>query len=285
MAAVDGRVNDSGHLPHRAGSSMIDLHCHILPGIDDGAPDLAESLAMARVAVADGITVTACTPHIYPGMYENDAVGIRAAISALRIALDQAGIPLQLVEGADVHLTPDLVAGLRSGRIPSLNGSRYFLFEPPHHVAPPRLENVVFDLVSAGYVPILTHPERLSWIDNNYPMFAKLVKGGAWMQLTAGAITGRFGGRPKYWAERMLDEGLVHIVATDAHRADKRPPLLAEARDAVAKRSSDDVAQRMVLDWPKDILRNRVPEGFSVETSESPTPVRKPLWRRAFGLN
>ncbi len=257
----------------------------MLPGIDDGAPDLKEALAMARVAVADGITVTACTPHIYPGMYENNAKGIRAAISALRVELDREGIPLQLVEGADVHLTPDLVAGLKSGRIPSLNGTRYFLFEPPHHVAPPRLESVVFDLVSAGYVPILTHPERLSWIDNNYPMFAKLVKGGAWMQLTAGAITGRFGGRPKYWAERMLDEGLVHIVATDAHRADKRPPLLAEARDAVAKRMGDAVALRMVLDLPKDILRDRVPEGCSLESPQLQTAPRQPLWRRILGLN
>ncbi len=262
---------------------MIDLHCHILPGIDDGAPDLAESLAMARVAVADGIRVTACTPHIYPGMYENNAVGIRQAIAALRLALQDANIPLQLVEGADVHLTPDLLDGLRAGRIPTLNGTRYFLFEPPHHVAPPRLENVVFDLVSAGYVPILTHPERLSWIDGHYPLFAKLVKGGAWMQLTSGAITGRFGPRAKYWSERMLDEGLVHIVATDAHRADKRAPWLAEGMHAVAKRLGEGEATRMVASRPAAVLRDIAPEALLPIMDSASRPPRPSLWRRVLG--
>jgi len=259
---------------------VIDLHCHILPGIDDGAPDMAEALAMARVAVADGIRVTACTPHIYPGMYENDAAGIRQAIAALRVELHVQDIPLQLVEGADVHLTPDLLDGLRAGRIPTLNGTRYFLFEPPHHVAPPRLENVVFDLVSAGYVPILTHPERLSWIDGHYPLFAKLVKGGAWMQLTSGAITGRFGPRAKYWSERMLDEGLVHIVATDAHRSDKRAPWLAEGKHAVAKRLGDATASDMVEGRPAAVLRDVPPEALLPVPLAFTRPPRPSLWRR-----
>lgn len=258
---------------------MIDLHCHMLPGIDDGAPDLQESLAMARIAVGDGITVTACTPHIYPGMYENTATGIRAAITALRESLAEHDIPLQLVEGADVHVAPDMLEGLRRGRIPALNGTRYFLFEPPHHVAPPRLEYVAFDLIAAGYVPVLTHPERLSWIDTHYDLFAKLARGGVWMQLTAGSITGRFGGRAKYWSERMLDEGLVQIVATDAHSASKRPPLLAEARDAVAKRLGSEEAQAMVETRPRGILRDQPPELLCAPSV--PLPTSEPgFWRR-----
>ncbi|MDS4069917.1 MAG: CpsB/CapC family capsule biosynthesis tyrosine phosphatase, partial [Candidatus Competibacter sp.] len=125
---------------------MIDLHCHLLPGIDDGAPDLAISLAMARIAAADGIEVVACTPHIYPGLYENNGPAIRRAVSELQAHLDEAAIPLRLTYGADTHIAPDLVAGLREGRVPSLHGSRYFLLEPPHHVAPPRLEETVFNL-------------------------------------------------------------------------------------------------------------------------------------------
>lgn len=238
---------------------MIDLHCHMLPGIDDGAPDMAEALAMARVAVADGITVTACTPHIYPGLYENDATGIRAAIAALRIALQAEGIDLELVEGADTHLAPDMLQRLRAGDIPTLAGSRYFLFEPPHHIAPPRLEESVFALLTAGYVPIVTHPERLTWIDGHYAMFARMVRSGAWMQVTAGSITGRFGGRPRYWAERLLEDRLVHIVATDAHRASKRPPLLAEARDAVARRLGEGEALNQVRVRPQGVLHNTAP--------------------------
>ncbi len=201
---------------------MIDLHCHMLPGIDDGAPDFETALAMARIAVADGITITACTPHIYPGLYENNAQGIRAAIDGLQHVLDRQGIKLKLVAGADAHVVPELIDGLKSGRIPTLNGSRYFLFEPPHHVAPPRLEETAFQAITLGYIPVVTHPERLTWIDTHYSVFERMVKAGVWMQVTAGALTGRFGGKPRFFAEKMLDQGLVHILATDAH-CSRRP--------------------------------------------------------------
>ena len=118
---------------------MIDLHCHLLPGIDDGPPDLATALEMARIAAAaDGITLTACTPHIYPGLYNNEADQILAAVAAVRLRLQEAGIPLEVTTGADIQLVPELLDGLNSGRFPTLHGSRYFLFEPSHHTVPPR---------------------------------------------------------------------------------------------------------------------------------------------------
>ena len=141
---------------------MIDLHCHILPGMDDGAGDINVSIEMSKLYVADGVTVVACTPHILPGLYHNSGAQIREATLALQQALDREGIPLDLVTGADVHMVPDFVAGLRGGRLLTLADSRYVLVEPPHHVAPLKLEQFFFDLVAAGYVPILTHPERLS---------------------------------------------------------------------------------------------------------------------------
>lgn len=259
---------------------MIDLHCHILPGIDDGAPDLEVALAMARCAVADGITVAACTPHIYPGLYENNRDSILAAIASFRQVLAQENIPLRLVEGADTHLAPDLVGQIKAGKVPTLNGSRYFLFEPPHHVAPPRIEDTVFSLLAAGIVPVITHPERLTWIEENYPVFARMVASGAWIQLTAGSVTGRFGPRPKYWAERILDEGLCHILATDSHHITRRPPLLAEARDAAAKRLGLQEAMHLVVTRPQGIIDNRLPS----ELPPLPSPVRdysdkKGFWR------
>ncbi|MEP6965411.1 MAG: CpsB/CapC family capsule biosynthesis tyrosine phosphatase, partial [Polaromonas sp.] len=167
---------------------MIDLHSHILPGIDDGAKDLDVSLEMARLAVADGIHTMACTPHIYPGLYMNDAQGIADARDALQLELDSHGINLRLVSGADVHLVPDLLSGLRAGHVPTLNSSRYVLLEPSHHVAPPRFEESVFQLVAAGYTPVITHPERLTWIETHYPVFVRMIGQGAWMQVTAGAL-------------------------------------------------------------------------------------------------
>ena len=159
---------------------MIDLHCHILPAIDDGATDLEMALEMARIAVADGIREIACSPHIYPGMYDNATQGIRAAVAALQTELDQRDIPL-------------------------------------------RFEESVFELMTAGYTVLITHPERLSWVEDHYAVFERISRRGAWMQITAGALTGRFGRRVKYWGERFVGDGHCMVLATDAHHPQRRP--------------------------------------------------------------
>jgi protein-tyrosine phosphatase len=265
---------------------MIDLHCHMLPGIDDGAPDLETSLEMARLAVADGITVTACTSHIYPGVFENTGDIIRGGVARLQTALDEAGIALRLTSGADAHLAPELPARLRSGDVPTLGGTRYFLLEPPHHVAPPRFEEFVFNLLATGYVPLITHPERLTWISDHYPTFCSLVDQGAWMQITSGSLTGRFGSEARYWGERMLDEGRVHILATDSHGVKRRPPLLAEGREAAAKWVGAEEALHLVETRPAGILRNLAPD----EMPPLPKPEaarqrgkRSGFWARLWG--
>lgn len=266
---------------------MIDLHCHLLPGIDDGAPDLATSLAMARIAADDGIEVIACTPHIYPGMYENTGPAIRQAVTELQTRLDEAGVPLQVTFGADTHIAPDLVAGLRTGRVPSLHGSRYFLLEPPHHVAPPRLAETVFDLLAAGYIPVVTHPERLSWIEDRYEVFVELARKGAWMQVTAGSLTGRFGSAARYWGERLLDEGWVHILATDSHGVDRRPPLLAEGQRVAERWVGAEEAAHLVQTRPQGILNNcepeRLPAVLALVESSRPVPARRSWFSRWFG--
>ena len=239
---------------------MIDLHCHLLPGVDDGAPDLATSLAMARIAAADGIKVIACTPHIYPGMYDNNGPAIRQAVAELQLRLEEAGISLRLTLGADTHIAPDLVASLRAGRAPTLHDSRYFLLEPPHHVAPPRLGEIVFNLLAAGYVPVITHPERLSWIEDYYGIFVELAGKGAWLQVTSGSLTGRFGPTAQYWGERLLDEGWVHILATDSHGVKRRPPLLAEGQRAAERWVGKEEAVHLVWTRPKGILDNIEPD-------------------------
>lgn len=238
---------------------MIDLHSHILPGIDDGSRNLKMSLEMARMAVADGITMMACTPHIYPGLYMNDTAGIVAARDALQASLDEAGIPLRLTIGADVHLVPGLLEGLRAGIVPSLHGTRYLLLEPSHHVAPPHFEESVFQLVAAGYVPVITHPERLTWVEDNYPVFVNLVRQGAWMQVTAGALTGHFGDRAKYWGERFLGEGMTHILATDAHSTGRRSPVMSKARDIAERMLGREEAALLVRGRQEMMLRNALP--------------------------
>jgi protein-tyrosine phosphatase len=248
---------------------MIDLHCHILPGLDDGAADLSVSTDMARAFVADGVSVVACTSHILPGLYQNSGQQIRQATAQLQQHLEREGIPLRLVTGADNHITPSFVADLRSGHLLALADTRYVLVEPPHHVAPPRLEDLFFSLLVAGYVPILTHPERLTWIQSHYQVIQRLFHSGVWMQVTAGSLTGGFGRSARYWGEKMLDEGCIHLLATDAHDVNRRPPNLSQGREFAAKRVGDPEAQHLVLTRPGGVLRNDLPSNLPPPASSS----------------
>ncbi len=239
---------------------MIDLHCHMLPAIDDGAKDLETSLQMAEIAVADGISITVCTPHIYPGVFPNTLAGIRRAAWDLQCELLDAGIPLQLTYGADIQVVPDLVQGLQDKTLPSLHGSRYFLFEPPHHVATPILADLLYNVLLAGYIPVITHPERLSYIEADYDLFVNAARQGAWLQLTGGSLLGAFGSRAQRAAERFLADGVTHVLASDGHNLDGRAPVLAEARDAAAAIVGEEEAWRMVLDRPHAVVSNAEPD-------------------------
>jgi protein-tyrosine phosphatase len=248
---------------------MIDLHCHILPGLDDGASDVSTSIKMAQRLVADGVSAVVCTPHILPGLYANTGPQILEATRRLQQIFAQEGISIHLFSGADNHIAPDFVAQLRSGHLLPLGGSRYVLMEPPHHVAPPKLEELFFNVLVAGYVPILTHPERLTWIDSRYTVIRRLAKAGVWMQITAGSLTGIFGRNARYWAERMLNDGLVHILATDAHDDSRRPPNLGEGFSRAAQLLGDAEARHLVSTRPRGVVQN-------VDPSSLPLPLLSP---------
>lgn len=238
---------------------MIDIHCHILPNLDDGSKSLKTSIAMAKIAIKDGIKTIVCTPHIYFGVYNNNTKIIRSAVDHFRQALLKEGLPLELSYGADTHVHPDLVGLLKDKTIPTINGGRYFLLEPSHKQFHPFLEKHVLELIHAGYVPIITHPERLFYIEDAYNMFSRLISHGAWMQITAGSFTGLFGKRARYWAERFLDEGKVHVIASDAHSVKHRPPMFVDALNEVTKRIKEEEAMKMVYDRPLATLMNTKP--------------------------
>lgn len=238
---------------------MIDLHSHILPGVDDGAPDLSVSLAMARAAADGGVTTMACTPHILPGIWQNTGPQIRVWTAWLQDEIYQAGIPLALTTGADNHIAPNMTRDLKEGHLLSLADTRYVLVEVPHHVAPVRLDDCFFGLMMGGYIPVLTHPERLSWIGRHYDAIVRLASAGVWIQITAGSLLGRFGSRAQYWAERMLDDGVVHILATDAHNMTSRPPLLAEGAAEAARIVGAEEARDLIVTRPAGILNNEAP--------------------------
>jgi protein-tyrosine phosphatase len=246
---------------------MIDLHSHILPGLDDGADSLEISMEMARAYVDQGVKYVACTPHILPGLYNNRGEQIRQATKELQQHLSAAGIPLHLVSGADNYIVPDFVSQLRDGHLLTLADTRYVLIEPPHQLAPIHLERLFFDILAAEYVPILTHPERLGWIESDYRRIQVLAARGVWIQITSGSLLGRFGKRARYWGERMLSEGLVHILATDAHDTSRRPPDLLKGRLAAEKCVGAQIAQALVETHPMTVLSNMTPTGCIVPQS------------------
>jgi protein-tyrosine phosphatase len=254
---------------------LIDLHCHILPGIDDGAPNIETSLRMAAALIDDGVEAVVCTPHILPGLYHNAGSQIRAATEALRFALARSGLRLDLFNGADAHISVDFIAKLRNGEILTLADSRYVLVELPMHVRPEPLKKFFFELIVAGYVPILSHPERLAWIETQFELIERLVCSGVWLQITSGSLLGKFGRPAKYWSERLLDEGKVHLLATDAHDMSRRAPDLKRGRDAAATRVGEYEANNLVLMRPRSILTNDSPSNLPLSPAQKANAVPK----------
>lgn len=237
---------------------MIDLHSHILPKLDDGSASVEVSIEMARLAVADGITHMACTPHVMPGKYPNTSATIVPAIASLQAELNARQIRLTLLAGADVHVAWDLPDRLAAKEIPTLNGSRYFLLEPPHEILPPNLEKLVSRLINAGFIPIITHPERLVWVKNHYHVIERLYDMGCPLQLTAESLTGGFGSKARDYAIRMLEEGIVSLFASDAHGVDWRRPVLSVAKAQVATQWDESLAEDLFVTRPRIIASDGV---------------------------
>jgi protein-tyrosine phosphatase len=143
--------------------------------------------------------------------------------------------------------------------LPPLHNSRYFLFEPPHHVSLPRMPDLVHNALLSGYVPVITHPERLTYIEADYDKFIEAARAGAWIQLTGGSLLGRFGPRVKKITERFLTDGVTHLLASDGHNLKNRTPELSEARDAAALIVGEEEADRLVQGRPAAVIANTEP--------------------------
>jgi protein-tyrosine phosphatase len=234
---------------------MVDIHCHILPGIDDGAPDLEASLAMARRAVEDGIDTIVATPH-WP--YEQDpipAARVTELMAEVQVELDAAQIPLRLIAGHECVITPELPDELANGKALAFGGKvRYALLETPYHHLPFYLRDIVFQVQSRGFATVIAHPERSPIIQNDPDQLLEYVRSGCLVQVTAGSLTGQWGTASKKTGLTLFRRGLAHIIASDAHSANNRPPVLSEARKIVAEAISDETARKACEDLPRKIV-------------------------------
>lgn len=235
---------------------MVDLHCHVLPAIDDGSESLEQSLEFCRVALADGVTTLVATPHQRPGVYENSPAAVHQKILGLRSALQETAIDIEIVEGAEVYCTPDLPQRVREGKVTTINGAgRYLLLELPYQQAPLRVEETIFQLKLAGVTPILAHPERIAYFVADLSRLAALVRLGCLTQVTGAALLGKFGARALDYTIRMLENNLAHIISSDAHDTVYRPPVLSRARDAAADVVGPERATEMVTQVPRAVCR------------------------------
>ncbi|WP_163654734.1 tyrosine-protein phosphatase [Listeria sp. PSOL-1] len=201
---------------------MIDIHCHILPGIDDGAENIDISLQMAKQAVEQGFSDIIATPHHLKGDYSNPGEIVRKKVAELNQAITEAGIPLTIHPGQEVRIHGEMLSGLEEGSVLSLADSKYVLIEFPTSNIPLFTGELFFNLQTNGYVPIIAHPERNMEVLGSLGSLYDLVDGGALAQLTFGSYQGRFGKKIKRLSETLLKANLVHFLATDAHYTESR---------------------------------------------------------------
>lgn len=243
---------------------MIDLHLHLVPGVDDGAQTLEQALAMGRIAAADGCTALVATPHQRRDEWSNDdalRLADRLAELAARLPRNGQGSVPQLHLGGEVRVDSELLADLaRPGRsgVLSLAGSRYLLLEFEPSGFGPDPVDLVQELLAEGWWPIVAHPEVVPffWESDDEPL-ARLVEAGALFQVTAMSITGEFGkgARERVW--ELLRAGCVQFVASDAHRPDWRPPVLSAARKALARELGEATAAALTEIHPLAVVENR----------------------------
>ena len=253
-------IGTANHVP-QVSITMIDIHSHILPGIDDGPRDLEQALEMARLAVADGIRVMVATPHLFKHRSGevaalNEKSVILEHLDRFRDRLAAESIPLEILPGCDVPLSTDALSLLAEDRVLTVNdGKRYLLLELPHFSIPPTLEDICFRLQSQGITPIITHPERQPMILEKPERLARLVELGCLAQLTAGSLTGTFGRQVAKGSRQLVKKGYIHVLASDAHNTRGRPPILSKAVSALSKLIGPEQARAMVTQTPAKIIK------------------------------
>jgi protein-tyrosine phosphatase len=253
--------------------SFVDIHCHLLPGIDDGAKSLDESLAMARLAVEDGTTTIVATPHQLGNFGHNSGDDIRRHVAELQQQLDAVQIPLTVLPGADVRIESGMAEAIGRGEVLTLGDHRrHVLLELPHELYLP-LEPLLQELSRRKIVGVLSHPERNQGILRQPNVLPPLVDAGCLLQVTAGSICGTMGGECQQFSEWLLAEGLVHFVATDAHGPRSRRPLMRRAFERVIELTDEATAIDLCSKNPAQVAA-----GKPVRAGRREKPRRRRSW-------
>lgn len=242
---------------------MIDLHSHLLPGIDDGAPDMDATLAMGRAAVEGGVGQIAATPHV-SGHYQNDPDSFAGRVAQVQAALDDAGVALRVHTGAEISHAMFHDLSDEQLRACALGGTgKWLLFEPPLNGPAPFIDRMVYDLQLRGFHVLIAHPERIAAFQRDVATVQKLVDQGCLCSVTAASVSGQFGGVVKRFTGELFARGLVHNLASDAHDAQHRSPALRPMLDAAVAAIPDlePWLDYLTVDVPQAILDGAMPRG------------------------
>ncbi|WP_029331694.1 tyrosine-protein phosphatase [Exiguobacterium oxidotolerans] len=214
---------------------MVDLHCHLLPLVDDGPASVEHTLQLAEQAVAEGVSQIIATPHLYHPQFETEDVDVRLTVAELNVLLKQRDIRLTVYPGHEIRLTGELIEEIKAGKALPLADSRYLLIEFPSSGIPSYARQVFAELISDGYIPIIAHPEKNKAIIQNPNLLFELISNGAISQVTCASLIGKYGKDVQRFAIALLENGLAHLVASDAHHIEKRPFYWEQCRKYLAQ--------------------------------------------------
>jgi protein-tyrosine phosphatase len=235
-------------------STFTDIHCHIVPGIDDGSANLTDSLSMARTAEADGTKSIVATPHQLGANSQVSAEAIRQGVADLQTTLNAEGVGVSVLPGADVRIEPELPKLVKQGKVLTLaDKGKHVLLELPHETYFP-LEPLLAALSRQGLVGILSHPERNRGIIKNPDVMWDVVEAGGLLQITAGSLTGAFGRSPQKIAELCVTERLIHFIASDAHDKKNRPFGMRAAYDTIIEMAEEGLAELVCCENPAKVV-------------------------------
>lgn len=235
---------------------MIDIHSHILPGVDDGAINDKEAIKMAQEAVYVGIKTIVATPHHKNKNYQNEKAKIVNEVNRLNKVFEKSLIPIKLLPGQEVRAHDRLIKEINQGKIQTLNDTKYLLLELPSDHVPSSTEQLIFDIQQIGIVPIIAHPERNKELHQNPNKLYTLVTQGALAQATAGSITGMFGRKVKITANQMLEHHLIHFVGSDAHNLEPQNFKVLKNGYEIIRRKHGVNMQKNLKESAQNLINN-----------------------------
>lgn len=259
-------------------TDLIDIHTHIVPGLDDGAPNLQKAVEMAAIAARDGIKSLVATPHVMRGAFENNRTDILKKVQDLNLCIKVQNIKLTVLPGAEYYMEEDLPERLAAGQLLTINDTgRYLLVEFPLSIVPAASGDVFQGLISQGVTPIIAHPERNKQILKNPQVLMRFLNRGVLAQVNAGSIRGMYGKEIQECAWRLIETGAAHFVASDAHTTHTRAPVLSDIFAQVEKRLDRETAMILMCRNPWRVTRGRPILNIAARASDDiPSPKPSP---------